>query len=495
MRASGILLHISSLPSQEGIGTFGTQAFRFVDFLARAGQKYWQMLPIGPTSYGDSPYQSFSTFAGNPYFIDLPLLEAEGLLQREEYSQIDWGSDPARVDYEKLYQNRFSVLRRAFQRGFSRDAAEVARFRQENAVWIEDYALFMALKEQFGGIPWSEWPEPIRLRQPQALAQARQTLQSDIDFWAYLQYLFDQQLHALTYYARKKGVSLIGDIPIYVAMDSADVWANPELFLLDRDLRPTFVAGVPPDYFAEDGQLWGNPLYRWQEHERQGYDWWIRRVSWACKTFDLVRIDHFRGFASFYAVPAAENTARNGHWEVGPGMAFFNALRQALGDCPIIAEDLGLLTEDVLRLLQDSGFPGMKVLQFAFEPNWDNGYLPHNHIPHCVVYTGTHDNDTLMGWWEHTLPKEEQQHAIQYLRLSEEEGIHWGILRGAWSSVADLAVAPIQDFLGLGSEARMNTPSTLGGNWCFRLLPGQLDDALADRIERMSGLYQRSTRH
>ena len=493
MRSSGILFPLFSLPSPHGIGSLGREAFDFIDFLSQAGQRYWQVLPLGPTGFGDSPYQSFSTFAGNPYFIDLPLLEAEGLLKPEEYRDLNWGENPAQVDYGLLYQQRFPVLRKAFARGFPRDTQEVGAWRRENAWWVEDYALFMALKGRFHGAPWTQWEDGARLRQPQALEHWRQELGEEVDFWAYLQYLFYRQLRAVICYASQKGVGLIGDIPIYVAMDGADVWAHPELFLLDQDLRPTFVAGVPPDYFAEGGQLWGNPLYNWEAHKQQGYQWWIQRIRWALDSFQLVRIDHFRGFAGDYAVPAGDPDARGGHWEKGPGMDLFRALEKALGNCPVIAEDLGLLTPDVYELLEESGFPGMKVLQFAFDNNWDNAYLPHNHIRHCVVYTGTHDNDTLASWWENALSSQDRQHAADYLHLTPEEGIHWGMLRGAWSSVAELAIAPIQDFLNLGGEARINEPSTLGGNWSFRLLPGQLTGPLAEKIERLSGLYQRST--
>ncbi len=493
MRASGILMHISSLPSPYGIGTFGKAAYEFVDFLATAGQRYWQILPIGPTSYGDSPYQSFSTFAGNPYFIDLDLLEEDGLLFKQEYAAIDWGSDEAHTDYEKLYQSRFKVLRLAFEHGFARDAAKVAKFRQENAAWLEDYALFMALKQQFNGVSWEQWEEEIRLRKPEALGYWHGHLKEEIDFWVYLQYLFYAQWDALKAYANKHKVEIIGDLPIYVALDSADVWANPKLFWLDRNLRPKFVAGVPPDYFAPEGQLWGNPLYLWRNHRAEGYRWWIQRIRAATTIYDVVRIDHFRGFASFYAIPYGDKNAVNGKWVKGPGIALFKEIRRTLGERQIIAEDLGVMTEDVVRLLKESGFPGMKVLQFAFEPNWDNGYLPHNHIKNCVVYTGTHDNDTLMSWWETALSPHERQHAIDYLQLSEKEGINWGVIRGAWASVADLAIAPVQDFLALGGQARMNHPSTLGGNWQFRIRKGDLTEALAERIERLSGLYQRST--
>lgn len=493
MRASGILTHISSLPSPYGIGTFGAAAFEFIDFMEQAGQRYWQILPLGPTSYGDSPYQSFSTFAGNPYFIDLDLLAAEGLLQQEEYKWCDWGKDQSSVEYDKIYDNRFRVLELAFRRGFARDRQEVEAFRAMQKNWVEDYALFMALKDYHGGKAWNEWPEEIRTRQPLALTYWRELLGEQVDFWVYLQYQFQNQWRAVRCYAQQKKVQIIGDLPIYVALDSADVWANPGLFWMDEKLCPTFVAGVPPDYFSPDGQLWGNPLYRWEAHRESGYAWWLERIHAVCELVDMLRIDHFRGFASFYAVPAKDDTARNGHWEHGPGMAFFDTVHAKLGDLPIIAEDLGVLTDDVCELLEQSGFPGMKVLQFAFGGNWNDPYLSHNHIRNCVVYTGTHDNDTLANWWRTAMNAAQKEHATRYLTLSEAEGICWGILRAAWASVADLAVAPIQDFLELGGEARMNTPSTLGENWRFRATKDQLTDALAQRIEHLSGLYQRST--
>ncbi|WP_147539451.1 4-alpha-glucanotransferase [Anaerotruncus rubiinfantis] len=493
MRASGILLHISSLPSDYGIGTIGQAAFDFVDFLHTAGQRFWQVLPLGPTSYGDSPYQSFSTFAGNPYFIDLDLLTQDGLLEKQEYEGIDWGDDPACTDYEKLYKNRFSVLRRAFERGFARDEKAVAEFRRRQGGWLEDYALFMALKDRFGGRAWSEWDDGLRLREPGALERARLECAEDLDFWVYVQYLFFTQWFALKTYANKNGVELIGDLPIYVAADSADVWAHPELFWLDEDRKPVFIAGVPPDYFSPDGQLWGNPLYDWKVHEETGYHWWIERIRMVTSVCDMVRIDHFRGFAGFYAVPFGDADAKGGHWEKGPGRAVFAAAEKELGKSRIIAEDLGILTDDVYELLRQTGFPGMKILQFAFDSNWDNVYLPHNHVRHSVIYTGTHDNDTLMHWWETALAPQDRQHAADYMRLNESEGVNWGILHTVWASVAELAVAPIQDFLALGGEARMNTPSTLGGNWQFRLQKGMLTRQLAEKIERMSGLYQRST--
>lgn len=491
MRASGILMHISSLPSPWGIGTFGKAAYEFVDFLHRTGQQYWQILPVGPTSYGDSPYQSFSTFAGNPYFIDLDFLREDGLLEPGEYETLPWSRSNAYVDYGTLYELRYPVLRKAALRGLERDVKEVAAFREENAFWIEDYALFMALKGANNGKSWQEWKKPLREREPKTLAGCRKTYQEEIDFWIYLQFLFFRQWKKLKEYAREQGISLIGDLPIYVALDSADVWASPSLFALDENLVPIKVAGVPPDYFSADGQLWGNPLYDWEAHKKENYAWWISRVQAARELYDFIRIDHFRGFASYCAIPYGDENARRGKWVPGPGMDLFHALKKALGPLPIIAEDLGVLTEDVTDLLKESGYPGMKVLQFAFDSGWDNAYLPHNHVENSIVYTGTHDNDTVMHWWHHTLTKRQRKDTAEYLRLTNREGIHWGMVRAAWSSVAKLAVAPIQDILGLDGQARMNTPSTLGNNWRFRITPEQLTPAVEKRLLQMTRMYGR----
>ncbi len=491
MRASGILMHISSLPSPWGIGTFGKAAYDFVDFLHRTGQQYWQILPVGPTSYGDSPYQSFSTFAGNPYFIDLDFLREDGLLEPGEYKDLPWSRSNAYVDYGTLYQLRYPVLRKAALRGLKRDAEEVAAFREENTAWVEDYALFMALKGANDGKSWQEWGKPLRHREPEALTECRKTYADEIDFWVYLQFLFFRQWKKLKEYAKKQGVSLVGDLPIYVALDSADVWASPSLFALDGDLVPKEVAGVPPDYFSADGQLWGNPLYDWEAHKKENYAWWISRVQAARELYDFIRIDHFRGFASYCAIPYGDKNARRGKWVPGPGMELFQALKKALGPLPIIAEDLGVLTEDVTDLLQESGYPGMKVLQFAFDSGWDNAYLPHNHVENSIVYTGTHDNDTVMHWWHHTLTKKQRKETAEYLRLTNREGIHWGMVRAAWGSVAKLAVAPIQDILGLDGQARMNTPSTLGNNWRFRITAEQLTPAVEKRLLQMTRMYGR----
>ena len=481
---------ISSLPSPYGIGTLGAEARKFADFLASGGQSCWQLLPVGPTSYGDSPYQSFSSFAGNPYFIDLDILAEWGLLEPEEYQFLNWGNDPGQADYELLYKNRFQVLRLAVSRLSRGDKFEM-RGTLWGADWLEDYALFMALKDKFGGASWLDWPEELRLREPASLALARKELAAEIDFWKWVQHLFFSQWWSLKEYVNQKNISIIGDLPIYVALDSADVWANPDQFQLDENGRPTEVAGCPPDGFSADGQLWGNPLFDWERMKKDGYAWWLKRIAWQFQICDTLRIDHFRGFDSYYAIPYGDKTARNGTWKPGPGIDFFKTVNKALGKKDIIAEDLGFLTPSVHKLLKDSGYPGMKVLEFAFDSR-DTGsdYLPHCYSPHCVVYAGTHDNDTIQGWMS-SAPKKDVSFAKAYLRLSKREGYHWGMMRSAWASPADLAVMQFQDLLGLGSEARMNTPSTLGNNWKWRALPGSFDEKLSRRLYREMQVYQR----
>ena len=490
MRSAGVLLPVSALPSPYGIGTLGREARAFVDFLAAAGQSCWQLLPIGPTGFGDSPYQSFSTFAGNPYYIDLDDLAAEGLLSPEEYRDIPWGDDPSAVDYALLYQNRFPVLRAACDRLPDRHP-ELVRFCAAQGDWLEDYALFMSLKGHFGGRPWQEWPEALRLRTPAGLRRVRRELAPDITFWRKVQYLFFRQWSALKSYANGRGIRLFGDLPIYVAADSADLWAHPEQFQLDQAGRPTEVAGCPPDGFTADGQLWGNPLFRWDRMREEGYAWWLRRIAFQFTIFDTLRIDHFRGFESYYAIPYGEPTARNGRWRPGPGLDFFRAVERALGPRDIVAEDLGFLTPAVRRLLRDTGYPGMKVLQFAFgDRERGSDYLPHCYPAHCVAYTGTHDNDTVQGWMA-SAPRREVAFAREYLRLSRREGYHWGMMRSIWASPAGLAVVQLQDLLGLDSRARMNTPSTLGGNWQWRALPNSYGPKLARRLHREMKVYQR----
>ena len=491
-RSSGILMPISSLPSPHGIGTLGAEARKFVDFLADAGQSWWQILPVGPTSYGDSPYQSFSAYAGNPYLIDLDLLCEDGLLTPAEVNAVSWGTDPARVDYSAIYNGRFPLLHLAMERGWERDADKVKAFSEENDAWLPDYALFMALKRHFGMNAWTEWPdEDIRLRRPEAVARYREELADDIRLFTYIQYLVFRQWEALRAYAHEKGIGIIGDLPIYVAMDSADVWADPRAFQLDERNVPAEVAGVPPDYFTADGQLWGNPLYDWDAMKADGYTWWIRRIAGASRLYDILRIDHFRGLESYWAVPYGETTAKVGRWVKGPGMDLMNVLTEKFPNIQFIAEDLGYLTPEVRQLLEDSGLPGMKVLQFAFDSREAANYLPHTYPRHCVCYAGTHDNSTLMGWKDEAAPADIAM-AREYLGLHDEEGFNWGVLRGGQSSVADLFIAQMQDYLGLGSEARMNTPGILGGNWQWRMLPGQITDELTARIARMTSLYGRS---
>lgn len=490
MRASGVLMHLTSLSSPHGIGTMGKEARAFADFLAAGGQRYWQLLPLGPTGYGDSPYQSFSTFAGNPYLIDLDSLAEEGLLTEPEYAGEDWGEDPQRVDFGLLYRKRYPVLKKAVRRLLERKEPEYETFLAENAHWLPDYALFMALKDAGGGAPWWQWPEELRSREPHALARTGEELREETDFWRGVQYLFFRQWQKLKEYVNGRGIGLIGDLPIYVALDSADVWAGPELFQLDRELVPTEVAGCPPDAFAADGQLWGNPLFDWERMEADGYAWWIGRIAHQLRLYDMLRIDHFRGFESYYAIPFGEETARNGRWRPGPGMKLFRAVEAALGKKDIIAEDLGYLTPEVRQMLAESGFPGMKVLQFAFDSREESDYLPHNYDKNCVVYVGTHDNDTALGWLD-TVSPEDRRYAMDYLKLTGAEGYHWGLMRGAWASAARLAVVTAQDLLGLGSGARMNTPSTLGGNWQWRAMPGVFTEELAQRLRRETGIYRR----
>ena len=492
-RSCGILMPISSLPSPHGIGTLGAEARKFVDFLADAGQSWWQILPVGPTSYGDSPYQSFSAYAGNPYFVDLDLLCEDGLLTPAEVNSVNWGTDPAKVDYSAIYNSRFPLLHLAMERGWERDADKVAAFSEENASWLPDYALFMAVKRHFGMQSWTEWPdEDIRLRRPEAVARYQEELADDIRLFTYIQYLVFRQWEDLRSYAHEKGIGIIGDLPINVAMDSADVWADPRAFQLDERNVPAEVAGVPPDYFTADGQLWGNPLYDWDAMKADGYTWWIRRIAGASRLYDILRIDHFRGLESYWAVPYGETTAKIGRWVKGPGMDLIGVLTEKFPNIQFIAEDLGYLTPEVRQLLEDSGLPGMKVLEFAFDSREAANYLPHTYPRHCVCYAGTHDNATLMGWKDEAAPADIAM-ARQYLGLNDEEGFHWGVLRGGQSSVADLFVAQMQDYLGLGSEARMNTPGILGGNWQWRMLSGQITDALTARIAGMARLYGRSS--
>ena len=513
MRESGILMPVSSLPGPYGIGCFGAEALKFVDFLAAAGQHIWQLLPLSPTGYGDSPYQSCSAFAGNPYFIDLDALKADGLLTAAQLKAEKWGDDPLSVDYGTLYTSRYKVMRTAYAAWREKYAGlhgcahyypdDYYAFALANDSWLNDYALYMALKTANGMKSWTEWPREYRLRDADALAKFAAEQEEEIGFWKFLQYEFATQWKKVKDYANAKGVKILGDIPIYVSADSVDAWVGGELFELDAQGGFARVAGCPPDYFSADGQLWGNPLYNWPYHKQTGYAWWIRRVRHALGIYDLLRIDHFRGFDTYWAIPAGSSTARTGKWENGPGMDLFRALEAALGKLPIIAEDLGDLVPSVRKLLADSTFPGMKVLQFAFGGG-DNEYLPHNHVKNSVVYPGTHDNTTLTDWWVNAAPAKEKANAAAYLHLTpckptakevaavRTDAARIALLRAALGSVADRAIIPMADWLGLGAKAHLNTPGKLGGNWAWRAAEGFDTALLAGRIEAECAVYCRA---
>ena len=486
MRASGILLHISSLPSPYGIGTMGKCAYNFIDFLKAAGQHYWQMLPLNMTGYGDSPYQSFSVYAGNPYFIDLDLLAAQGFLQAGELRALTRDTCATKVDYGKISE-RYIVLRSAY-RHFDSNQMDFKRFCADNAHWLNDFALYMCIKTHYRQEPWFSWAQGLQDRNKQEL-EPFSSQHDEIGFHKFLQYEFFKQFRALKTYANENGVQLIGDIPIYVAEDSADVWVYPDLFVLDGDNRPAETAGCPPDFFSKDGQAWGNPLYNWDRMAEDGYAWWISRVKFMMEMYDIVRIDHFRGFAGYFAIPRGKMPVA-GVWKKGPDIALFEAVKRSAPHLRIIAEDLGFLDDDVRALLKKTGFPGMEVLQFAFDSRETNNYLPHFYDKNCVVYTGTHDNDTVAGWHQSS-PRENVAHAAEYFGIPSADAFPWSFIRGAWASVADLAIAPMQDFLCLGSEGRMNIPSTVGGNWAWRMDSHALTGALAQRIRHITRLYER----
>ena len=490
MRASGILLHISSLPSPYGIGTLGKAAYEFADFLYEAGQHYWQILPLGPTSYGDSPYQSFSTHAGNPYFIDLDLLVEEGLLEQAELDAIDWSCSQERVDYGFQFSVRYPLLQKAFQRGWDKYEREINDFRRENP-WLQDYSLFMALKRSRDMACWDTWPEEIRLRHQGAADSYATVLAEDMNFFIFLQFLFYRQWDALHAYLREKNIEIIGDIPIYVPYDSCDVWANPQMFQLDENGKPTGVAGCPPDSFSADGQLWGNPLYDWEKMRNDGFGWWKERVAGAARLYDVIRIDHFRGLESYWCVPYGDDTAKNGHWVKGPDHDFIYTLHYAFPGLRLIAEDLGFLTPEVIQLQKDSGFPGMKVLEFAFDPREPSNYLPHRYERNCICYSGTHDNETLAQWLEGQ-NEETLSYVAEYLGVDRSADLRWAILRAGMASVADTFIAQIQDYLGLGAEARMNAPGLVTTqNWTWRMAPDALTPALSEKLRKLSELYER----
>ncbi len=491
MRKSGILMHISSLPGPYGVGSMGKSAYDFVDFLVAAGQSYWQILPLNPTGYGDSPYQSFSTFAGNHYLIDLDTLVSRGLLRSEELAGVSWGENESRVDFGLLYRERIRLLKLAHSRFTENE--EYLDFVRDNSLWLEDYALFMAIKEHFRGRDWQNWSVSLLMRLGPVLKAYREELGEAIRFQYFLQYEFFRQWKALRSYANEKGVKIIGDVPIYVPLDSADVWANPELFQLDASRRPTAVAGCPPDSFSADGQLWGNPIYNWEKMHAERYHWWIRRMKAAAKMYDVVRFDHFRGFESYWSVPAGAKTAASGQWRKGPGMDFVGAIKRALPELPIIAEDLGFVTDEVKQLLSDSGYPGMKVMEFAFDTREPSArdYLPHRYPVNSVVYSGTHDNLTLKQWFDEAAP-EDVRAAWDYLGLNEQEGPIWGMIRGAMGSVSKLCIIQMQDYLELGGEGRMNHPGTLtSANWTWRAMPGFDSKELAEKIRTVTERYDR----
>ena len=492
MRRNGMLLPIASLPSPYGIGGFSKEAYEFIDLLEETGQKLWQILPLGPTSYGDSPYQSFSTFAGNPYFIDLDTLVEKGWLTKEACEASDYGDNESYIDYGRIYNSRFVLLKQAFLNSDVLSDEKFAEFCKANQHWLPDYALYMALKNQNDGKSWIEWEEEIRLRKPEAVEYYKKELKEECNFYEFLQYEFHEQWTKVKEYAHEKGIQIVGDVPIYVAFDSADTWANPELFQLDEKNLPLGVAGCPPDAFSATGQLWGNPLYNWAYHKKTGYDWWLKRIAYCFDLYDIVRIDHFRGFDEYYSIPYGDKTAVNGHWEKGPGMNLFDTVKEKLGELDIIAEDLGFLTESVFQLLKDSGYPGMKVLQFAFDPSEDSDYLTYKYQRNCVVYTGTHDNDTTAGWFE-KLSDEDREVALRYMNsfYTPKEEQHWDLIALAMRSTADTCIIPVQDFLGLGSEARINMPSTLGDNWKWRMTKGAFSEELKEKIRRMTKLYGR----
>lgn len=490
-RGAGILMPISSLPSKYGIGTFGKAAFDYVDFLKEAGIKYWQLLPLGPTSCGDSPYSSFSSFAGNPYFVDFDILIEEKKITKAEVSKYEWGSNPRYVDYGKLFEGRFEVLKLAKERTWEKEQSQISKFISESGAWLENYALFMAIKKHFKMKSWQEWPdEDIRLRKGNSINEYKAKLKEDIELYIYIQYEFYNQWAKLKKYINDAGIKIIGDLPIYVALDSADVWAESNWFWLDEKNVPVKIAGVPPDYFTKDGQLWGNPLYDWQAMKNDGYGWWIRRIEGARKLFDIIRIDHFRGFYEYWAVPVKDKTAVNGQWMKGPNMEFINAIKGWFGGLEFIAEDLGEYNPGVDQMLLDSGFPGMKVLEFGFTAGQQSGYMPHNYPVNCVCYTGTHDNATVEEW-KATASKKDVDYAMNYLGTMKNEKFSWSMIKGGMRSVAILFVAQMQDYLGLGKYNRINEPGTVGDNWQWRMLEGEASKELAESIRNIVNMYGR----
>lgn len=489
-RGAGLLLPISSLPSPYGIGTLGKEAYKFVDYLVEAGQKYWQVLPVGPTSYGDSPYQSFSAFAGNPYFIDLDYLVDEGLITKAQIKKFPWGDNSEYIDYATIYGSRFQVLRIAFNNSTYAETEEYVKFEKDNEYWLDDYSLYMAVKFKFDNQEWSKWDYDIKARQPEAIERYKEELKDDIAFWKFCQFKFFEQWNMLREYANEKGVEIIGDIPIYVAMDSADVWAHKDLFELDEDFEQINVAGVPPDAFSEDGQLWGNPLYNWDRMEECDFEWWKQRMASNSKLYDYIRIDHFIGVVNYYSIKAGCKNAKEGVWRQGPGKKLTDAIDSAIGDAKIIAEDLGVVSPAVRELLAETGYPGMNIIEFAFDGGAGNSHLPHNYKPNSLVYGGTHDNETVVGYFKNQKASD-LKYAYKYLGVKTKTEIPAAVLRAAYASVAAIAIFQVQDILELGNEARMNTPSTVGNNWKWRMLKGSLTKKKAKELKDLAEFYAR----
>lgn len=489
-RASGVLMHISSLPGKTGIGTLGKYAYKFVDFLKNTNQTYWQILPIGPTSYGDSPYQSFSTFAGNPYFIDFELLEKEKLLKTSDYENIDWSDSDTQVDYGKIYIKRNEVFQIIYKNFIKNKPVDFAEFCKNNSFWLEDYSLFMALKDAHDGKSFNSWENEIRLRNPQALKLNYAKYADRVEYYKMLQYYFFKQYMALKSYANENGIKIIGDIPIYVAADSADVWSNPAQFKLDENSNPLEVAGCPPDAFSADGQLWGNPVYNWEYMKNDNYSWWKKRLEMSLKIYDVLRIDHFRGFDSYYCIPFGSENAINGQWRQGPGAAFFEEIKRTYGDLPIIAEDLGFLTDSVKKMLADVGFPGMKILQFAFDSREENSYLPESYTKNSVVYTGTHDNSTILGWMK-SCQTNDLDFAKEYLH-AENSNLPDKMMKAAMESVSNTCILTMQDLMGLDAWARMNEPSTLGKNWKWRANNDFINTEICHYLKELTIMTDRS---
>lgn len=489
-RSSGILMHISSLNNDFGIGSFGDEAYEFVDFLVESGQKYWQILPLGHTSYGDSPYQCFSAFAGNPHFINFSILKDKGLLKEEDFKNVDFGSDDEVVDYGTIFKNRKPVLYKAYKNFKLTKVSDYKDFVKKNEFWIKDYAEYMAIKNNNGLVAWTNWPEKLRLRDEKTLNKYRKELKDEIEFYYFIQYEFFEQWTSLKNYANSNGIKIIGDLPIYISGDSADMWVNPKMFKVDKDMRAKFVAGCPPDCFAETGQLWGNPIYDWESMEKDNFKWWITRIRESLKLYDIVRLDHFIGFNRFWQIPAEDETAENGKWVKGPGLKLFDEIKKELGDVNIIAEDLGTVTDEFLKFKAKTGFPGMKIVQFSFGEGDPDG-LPHNAEKNSVSYVGTHDNETARGWYLNNLETKDGMKAKDYLDIRDGDNIGLKFIRGNMASHSNVAIMTMQDTLNLDNTARMNTPSTLGGNWCWRIKKGELTKELAEEIYHLTKLYGR----